>query len=232
MTVLCTGHVPGCGSCAGELPGRRDRVREQQRAAGARAALPHHLPTAAYPERGAVPLSFLPSISEDAAGFCCSTAAPHFKLLAFRCLSCCTAVLLQAADATLAREAQRQSGFETDTQGSVKKKRKAAADEAAAPDAAAPQQLLVESYAPADPGPYPADVPPQNPVRFTPVQVEAIKSGTQHGLTLVVGPPGSRTDPQSSWIASCFARTSTWRNCGMFLLACPRHAPLEYMYHI
>lgn len=49
----------------------------------------------------------------------------------------------------------------------------------------------MESYAPADPGPYPEDLPPQNPVRFTPVQVEAVKSGVQPGLTLVVGPPGA-----------------------------------------
>jgi len=32
-----------------------------------------------------------------------------------------------------------------------------------------------------------------NPVRFTPVQVEAIRSGLSPGLTLVVGPPGTGT---------------------------------------
>ena len=45
-------------------------------------------------------------------------------------------------------------------------------------------------------------VPPQlpsplrrNTVRFTPTQVEAIRAGTQPGLTLVVGPPGTgKTD--------------------------------------
>lgn len=30
----------------------------------------------------------------------------------------------------------------------------------------------------------------RNLVRFTPTQIEAIKSGMQPGLTLVVGPPG------------------------------------------
>ncbi len=33
------------------------------------------------------------------------------------------------------------------------------------------QTLIAESYTPPDPGPYPQDKPPENPVRFTPVQV-------------------------------------------------------------
>ena len=33
------------------------------------------------------------------------------------------------------------------------------------------KRLLAESYAPIDPGPYPQDKPPENTVRFTPVQV-------------------------------------------------------------
>jgi hypothetical protein len=37
--------------------------------------------------------------------------------------------------------------------------------------------------------------PKRNRVRFTPIQVEAIKSGLNHGLTMVVGPPGTgKTD--------------------------------------
>ena len=58
---------------------------------------------------------------------------------------------------------------------------------------AAPEQpvVRVESYKPPDPGPYPQDEPPQNTVRFTPVQVEAIRAGAQPGLTMVVGPPGA-----------------------------------------
>eukprot|EP00798_Chlamydomonas_sp_ICE-L_P018650 gene18650-25166_t len=55
--------------------------------------------------------------------------------------------------------------------------------------------LKVESYTPPDPGPYPQNKPRQNTVRFTPVQVEAINSGVQPGLTMVVGPPGTgKTD--------------------------------------
>ena len=38
------------------------------------------------------------------------------------------------------------------------------------PSSARPR-LVAESYAPQDPGPYPQDKPPENPVRFTPVQV-------------------------------------------------------------
>lgn len=57
------------------------------------------------------------------------------------------------------------------------------------------EQLIVEPYVPADPGPYPQDKPKQNSVRFTPTQIGAIISGIQPGLTMVVGPPGTgKTD--------------------------------------
>jgi intron-binding protein aquarius len=53
----------------------------------------------------------------------------------------------------------------------------------------------VKSYVPPDPGPYPQDQPKQNTVRFTPVQVDAVLSGVQPGLTTIVGPPGTgKTD--------------------------------------
>nr|CAB3500638.1 unnamed protein product [Digitaria exilis] len=52
------------------------------------------------------------------------------------------------------------------------------------------EKLIVETYVPADPGPYPQDKPKQNSVRFTPTQIGAIISGVQPGLTMVVGPPG------------------------------------------
>ncbi|KAI8476245.1 MAG: hypothetical protein J3K34DRAFT_511964 [Monoraphidium minutum] len=55
--------------------------------------------------------------------------------------------------------------------------------------------LVVEPYVAENPGPYPQDQPKTNSVRFTPVQVEAIRSGVQPGLTMVVGPPGTgKTD--------------------------------------
>ena len=43
--------------------------------------------------------------------------------------------------------------------------------------------------------PFPEDIPPLNTLRFTPTQVEAIYSGLNPGLTMIVGPPGTgKTD--------------------------------------
>ncbi|KAH9608634.1 hypothetical protein KSS87_011141 [Heliosperma pusillum] len=74
------------------------------------------------------------------------------------------------------------------------------------------ERLVVETYVPPDPGPYPQDKPKQNSVRFTstqdadellsywrrdfiPLIIGAIISGVQPGLTMVVGPPGTgKTD--------------------------------------
>jgi intron-binding protein aquarius len=63
--------------------------------------------------------------------------------------------------------------------------------------------LLVESYVPPDPGPYPEDQPNLNHVRFTPVQVEAIRNGVQPGLTMVVGPPGTGKTDTATQILHC-----------------------------
>jgi intron-binding protein aquarius len=55
--------------------------------------------------------------------------------------------------------------------------------------------VRVSTYKPPNNGPYPADAPRVNTVRFTPTQIQAIESGTQPGMTLVVGPPGTgKTD--------------------------------------
>ncbi|PTD04425.1 Intron-binding protein aquarius [Fusarium culmorum] len=51
------------------------------------------------------------------------------------------------------------------------------------------ETLKVSSYKPPNNGPYPIDNPKVNSVRFTPAQIEAITSGTQPGLTVIVGPP-------------------------------------------
>jgi intron-binding protein aquarius len=54
-------------------------------------------------------------------------------------------------------------------------------------------------------GPYPADALKQNTVRFTPAQVEAITSGTQPGLTVVLGPPGTgKTDVATQIISNIY----------------------------
>lgn len=55
--------------------------------------------------------------------------------------------------------------------------------------------IQVSTYQPPNSGPYPSDVPKLNTIPFTPMQVEAIVSGTQPGLTIIVGPPGTgKTD--------------------------------------
>jgi intron-binding protein aquarius len=64
-------------------------------------------------------------------------------------------------------------------------------------DDEAPTQgpIRVKTYKPRNTGPYPVDVPRKNRIRFTPKQVDAIVSGTQPGLSVVVGPPGTgKTD--------------------------------------
>jgi intron-binding protein aquarius len=58
-----------------------------------------------------------------------------------------------------------------------------------------PEAVRVSTYKPGSTGPYPMDAPKLNQVRFTPAQVDAIVSGTQPGLTVIVGPPGTgKTD--------------------------------------
>lgn len=67
--------------------------------------------------------------------------------------------------------------------------------EQAAEAGSASSSLMVSTYKPPNPGPYPVDAPKLNKIRFTPAQVEAIASGTQPGLTVIVGPPGTgKTD--------------------------------------
>ncbi|TKR61786.1 hypothetical protein L596_028850 [Steinernema carpocapsae] len=55
--------------------------------------------------------------------------------------------------------------------------------------------IHVEPYEIPKRGPYVENEPKKNAVRFTPTQIEAIKAGSQPGLTMVVGPPGTgKTD--------------------------------------
>ncbi|PGH11437.1 hypothetical protein AJ80_07116 [Polytolypa hystricis UAMH7299] len=69
----------------------------------------------------------------------------------------------------------------------------------------APAPIRVSSYKPANPGPYPVDTPKLNKIRFTPTQVEAIVSGTQPGLTVIVGPPGTgKTDVVTQIISNIY----------------------------
>lgn len=69
----------------------------------------------------------------------------------------------------------------------------------------AQDELLISTYKTPNMGPYPEDIPNTNQVRFTPTQVEAIKAGTNPGLTLVVGPPGTgKTDVAVQIIANLY----------------------------
>ncbi|GJP44192.1 hypothetical protein CLOM_g3581, partial [Closterium sp. NIES-68] len=55
--------------------------------------------------------------------------------------------------------------------------------------------VIAESVPLPDPGPYPPGKQKKNHVRFTPTQLDAIISGVQPGLTMIVGPPGTgKTD--------------------------------------
>ncbi|KAG0164199.1 hypothetical protein DFQ28_008930 [Apophysomyces sp. BC1034] len=68
-----------------------------------------------------------------------------------------------------------------------------------------PENLEVSTYKVPNMGPYPQDIPKKNAVRFTPVQVEAIRAGMNHGLTMVVGPPGTgKTDVAVQMIANLY----------------------------
>ena len=68
--------------------------------------------------------------------------------------------------------------------------------------------VTVESYVPPDPGPYPEDIKNKNLVRFTPTQVDAVKSGVREGLTLIVGPPGTGKTDVATQILHCLYHTN------------------------
>ncbi|EAA61660.1 hypothetical protein AN7014.2 [Aspergillus nidulans FGSC A4] len=75
-----------------------------------------------------------------------------------------------------------------------------------------PKSLRVSTYKPPNPGPYPVDAPRLNAVRFTPAQIQAIASGTQPGLTVIVGPPGTgKTDVATQIINNIYHNFPTER---------------------
>jgi intron-binding protein aquarius len=65
-----------------------------------------------------------------------------------------------------------------------------------------PDKIEATAYTQPLIGPYPPDAPRCNPTRFTPRQVEAIRSGVNEGLTVVVGPPGTGKSDVAVQIAS------------------------------
>ncbi len=79
------------------------------------------------------------------------------------------------------------------------KRKTAGADGQAEQVPAGPPKLIVESYTPPDPGPYPQDKPPENTVRFTPVQVGlAVDMSTRLSRALCL------TSCQKLMFASCW----------------------------
>lgn len=55
--------------------------------------------------------------------------------------------------------------------------------------------MIVSAHKIENRGPYAFSAPRRNMIRFTPTQIEAVRSGMQPGLTMVVGPPGTgKTD--------------------------------------
>ncbi|KAI9828184.1 MAG: hypothetical protein M1826_006112 [Phylliscum demangeonii] len=72
-----------------------------------------------------------------------------------------------------------------------KKRRRVETGEPSAPG----PSIRASAYKPPYNGPYLTDAIKRNNVRFTPKQVEAISSGMQPGLTVIIGPPGTgKTD--------------------------------------
>ncbi|KAI5778893.1 P-loop containing nucleoside triphosphate hydrolase protein [Geopyxis carbonaria] len=65
--------------------------------------------------------------------------------------------------------------------------------------------LGVSTYKLPNMGPYPMDQLRKNTTRYTPTQVEAIRSGTNPGLTVIVGPPGTgKTDVATQIISNLY----------------------------
>jgi intron-binding protein aquarius len=85
----------------------------------------------------------------------------------------------------------------------IKKSKKS--KKAAVVTEAKPENFEVSSYKLPNMGPYPQDIPKKNQIRFTPVQAESIYAGMNHGLTMVVGPPGTgKTDVAVQTIANLY----------------------------
>ncbi|XP_047033898.1 RNA helicase aquarius [Helicoverpa zea] len=73
--------------------------------------------------------------------------------------------------------------------------------------------ILVEPHVQPKRGPYLSNEPKKNTIPFTPTQVEAIRSGMQPGLTLVVGPPGTgKTDVAVQIISNLYHNFPWQRN--------------------
>jgi len=112
--------------------------------------------------------------------------------------------LQQKADVA-AKENAENAMEEEGANAKNKRGRKSKKNAAAKNGAEKKETIEVEPYTFEEPGPYPEDVPKRNDVRFTAKQVEAIRSGLNHGLTMIVGPPGTgKTDVAVQIMAELF----------------------------
>jgi hypothetical protein len=93
-----------------------------------------------------------------------------------------------------------------------------------AASSASSERVVVIPYRPPAPGPFPEDRPRQNAVRFTPVQVEAIRSGINPGLTLVVVRGGAGSRAGSGRRAAALVAPS----CSCAPRGLPRFAPAPF----
>ncbi|CAC5409596.1 AQR [Mytilus coruscus] len=74
------------------------------------------------------------------------------------------------------------------------------------------RHIVVDPYVISNRGPYPYCLPKKNSVPFTPTQTEAIYSGMQPGLTIIVGPPGTgKTDVAVQIISNIYHNFSDQR---------------------
>lgn len=91
---------------------------------------------------------------------------------------------------------------------STKKRRRDEVD----PESHTAEAVKASTYKMPNSGPYPNDAPKTNSIRFTPTQVKAIASGTQPGLTMIVGPPGTgKTDVVTQIISNIYHNFSQQR---------------------
>ena len=66
----------------------------------------------------------------------------------------------------------------------------------------ASDHILVTPYIKPRKGPYPIDASLENRTRFTPSQIEAVRSGLNEGLTIIQGPPGTGKSDTAVQIAT------------------------------
>lgn len=77
-------------------------------------------------------------------------------------------------------------------------------------NASGAETVIVHPYSKPEAGPFPEDESPRNTIRFTPTQVESIRSGLSPGLTAVIGPPGTgKTDVAVQIIAALYHSNPT-----------------------